>query len=79
MKDNEPYGPCDRVHRPPEGPNEDIGQCRCWRLTFEMRPEGETYGHHLPDCSLPLRHESYCRPGGDGHPPAPTIRGYWPT
>lgn len=69
-----PLGP----HRFPEGPNEDIGQCpECWAPTFEMRPENETYGDHLPDCSLPRRHESYCQPGGPGHPRAEIIRGYW--
>lgn len=72
------YGPCDRDHRYPEGPNEDVGVCECGRVTWELRPEGQTFGYHLPDCSLPLRHVSYCRPGGDGHPPAPLIRGYWP-
>lgn len=46
--------------------------------SWSMRPLGETYGTHLPDCSLPVRHESYCLPGGAGHPPAPRIRGYWP-
>lgn len=69
----------DGPHRGPEGPNEDIAQCpRCWRLSWCLRPEGETYGWHDPDCSLPARHESYCRPGGDGHPVAAKIRGYWP-
>lgn len=73
--DDCPHGP----HRGPEGPNEDLDQCTvCWSLSHCMRPEGETYGHHLPDCSLPVRHESHCRPGGSGHPPAPLIRGYWP-
>jgi hypothetical protein len=67
-----PYGP----HRGPQGPNEDLSVCRvCWSPSWEMRPEGQTFGHHLPDCSLPLRHESYCEPGGEGHPPAELIRG----
>lgn len=35
-------------------------------------------GTHLPDCSLPPRHESFCQPGGAGHPAAPQVRGYWP-
>lgn len=76
VKDGEcPLGP----HRPPQGPNEDIGVCgTCWSPTWRLRPEGETYGVHLPDCSLPVRHESYCQPGGSGHPPAAKIRGYWP-
>lgn len=68
-----PQGP----HRPPQGPNEDVAQCgRCLSLTFAMRPEGETFGHHLPDCSLPERHQGYCVGGGSGHPPAKKIRGY---
>lgn len=68
-----------RSHRWPEGPNEDVGVCpHCWMGTWEMRPDGETYGDHLPDCSLPRRHESHCVPGGQGHPRAATIRGYWP-
>lgn len=72
---------CTREHRLPQGPNEDITQCSesgCWLPTFMLRPEGETYGWHRSDCCLPVRHESYCRPGGQGHPPAPVIRGYWP-
>lgn len=69
----------DAPHRGPEGPNEDIHQCpTCLAPSHRMRPEGQTYGLHLPDCSLPERHPSYCQPGGDGHPPAPLIRGYWP-
>jgi hypothetical protein len=69
-----PEGP----HRAPEGPNEDLAQCpRCWSPTYAMRREGETYGEHLPDCSLPQRHESYCRPGGAGHPRSSTVRSYW--
>ena len=67
-----PEGP----HRGPEGPNEDLAQCpRCWGVSWELRPEGETFGHHLPDCSLPLRHSGCCEPGGAGHPPAELIRG----
>ena len=70
-----PYGP----HRRPQGPNEDVDQCQhCWSVSYVLRPDGETYGEHLPDCSLPRRHESYCQPGGEGHPRAATIRGYWP-
>lgn len=72
------YEPCSREHRGPEGPNEDIGMCECGRMTWELRPEGQTYGKHLADCSLPPRHQSYCKPGGEGHPEAPVIRGYWP-
>lgn len=66
-------------HRGPEGPNEDLSQCpTCWSPSHAMRPDGETYGVHLPDCSLPSRHASYCEPGGNGHPAAPKVRGYWP-
>lgn len=66
-------------HRFPEGPNEDVSVCpTCWSPTYELRPDGETYGDHLQDCSLPRRHQSYCQPGGAGHPRAATIRGYWP-
>lgn len=69
---------CPRPHRWPEGPNEDTGNCPlCGFLSWELRPEGQTYGYHDADCSLPLRHESYCEGGGDGHPPAALIRGYW--
>lgn len=75
LPDQCPDGP----HRRPEGPNEDVDQClQCGSLSWCLRPEGETYGEHLPDCSLPLRHESHCRPGGAGHPAATKIRGYWP-
>ncbi len=67
-----PNGP----HRGPQGPNEDLSVClTCWSPSWEMRPEGETFGHHLPNCSLPLRHESYCLPGGSGHPAGSHIRG----
>lgn len=66
-------------HRGPEGPNEDLSMCRtCGSPTYALLPDGETYGDHLPDCSLPRRHESYCQPGGAGHQAAPKIRGYWP-
>jgi hypothetical protein len=74
-KVHHPCGP----HRGPQGPNEDMSVCpTCWSPSYQLRPPGETYGRHLPDCSLPLRHESYCQPGGSGHPAAPVIRGYWP-
>lgn len=64
-------------HRAPEGPCEDIGQCNtCKRPTFAMRPPGECYGHHAPDCSLPERHERGCVGGGNGHP-TKVLRG-WP-
>lgn len=69
----------DRPHRPPEGPCEDISVCyKCGVPSYVMRPEGETYYVHDDDCCLPERHESYCQPGGTGHPIAPVIRGYWP-
>lgn len=70
-------GACpDGPHRGPQGPNEDLSQCStCWEPSYSMRPEGETYGTHLPDCSLPPRHESFCEPGGAGHPVAARIRG----
>jgi hypothetical protein len=69
----------DGPHRGPQGPNEDLGQCQtCKALSYRPRPTGETYGHHSPDCSLPEEHQSYCQPGGAGHSPAPTVRGYWP-
>lgn len=63
-------------HRGPQGPNEDLGVCwLCGTPSFTRRPEGETFGNHSDDCSLPIWHESYCQPGGNGHPPAPMIRG----
>lgn len=69
------FGP----HRGPQGPNEDFAVCMvCGSVSWLMRPDGETYGEHLDDCCLPRRHESYCKPGGSGHPSAPTIRGFWP-
>lgn len=70
----------DGPHRPPQGPNEEVSMCsRCWGLSWEMRPEGETYGEHLPDCAhKDPRHTGYCIPGGAGHPRAAVIRGYWP-
>lgn len=66
-------------HRPPEGPNEDVGQCPlCRSFMAVMRPWGETYGWHADDCALPIWHAGRCAPGGSGHPAAPTIRGFWP-
>jgi hypothetical protein len=74
-----PFAHCPIPHRWPEGPNEDTGPCAgCGSLSWELRPEGQTFGHHDADCALPARHESYCVGGGDGHPPAALIRGYWP-
>lgn len=70
-------GECpDGPHRGPEGPNEDLSQClRCLSPSWSMRPEGEEFGRHLVDCSLPRRHESVCKPGGSGHPDAEVSRG----
>lgn len=63
-------------HRGPQGPNEDIAVCDlCGSLTHSLRPEGETFGYHAVDCSLPERHGGYCVRGGNGHPPAKIIRG----
>lgn len=66
----------DGAHHGPEGPNEDVAQCiLCGGVTHWLRPEGETWGDHLADCSLELRHEGQCQPGGSGHPRAAVIRG----
>ena len=63
-------------HRGPQGPNEDIATCRlCNSFSFAMRPEGETFGNHLADCSLPIGHQSFCVGGGAGHPPSRLIKG----
>src|SRR4051812_20630762 len=72
--------PCDLDHLFPSGPNEDIGQCRCGAPIGVLRPEGETYGWHIADCSLPLRHRGYCVGGGSGHeiPTTEKIRGWFP-
>lgn len=70
-----PNGP----HRAPEGPNEDLGQCRrCLGISHSMRPDNEQIGLHADDCSLPRHHPSYCVGGGTGHAPVEIIRGYWP-
>ena len=71
-------GSCpDGPHRGPQGPNEDISQCvLCGSPSYIKRPINETYGRHLPDCALPLDHDSFCVGGGSGHPPAPIVRGY---
>lgn len=59
---------CTEDHPDLAGPNMDIGQCaRCWMPMGAMRPDGESYGWHLDDCSLPMRHAGYCEPGGSGH------------
>lgn len=69
---------CPRPHRFPEGPNEDLGCCpECGGISWELRPEGQTYGYHDTDCSLPNRHEGHCVGGGAGHPAAAKIRGYF--
>lgn len=63
-------------HRGPEGPNEDLGQCPiCWAPSYSRRPEGEEFMGHLPDCSLPRDHASYCVDGGKGHPAPRKRRG----
>ncbi len=63
-------------HRGPQGPNEDVGMCAaCGSPAFSKRPPNETFGDHADDCSLPIDHESYCQPGGAGHPAAEIIRG----
>lgn len=63
-------------HRGPQGPNEDLAQCPfCASPSYSMRPVGETFGDHLPDCSLPYWHESYCVGGGSGHPASRVVRG----
>lgn len=73
---------CERTpeqHRGPQGPNEGVFWCYKHNLPdHSMRPLDETFGEHLDDCSLPIDHESYCVPGGAGHPPATKIRGYFP-
>lgn len=69
--------PCpDGPHRGPQGPNEDLGQCsKCGSMGFSIRPAGEEFGGHVDDCSLPQDHQSYCQPGGAGHPPPRLMRG----
>lgn len=63
-------------HRGPQGPNEDLSQCpECAMPSWSLRPAGEEFGGHLPDCSLPQRHESYCVGGGVGHPDPLVRRG----
>lgn len=63
-----PAAECSQLHRGPQGPNEDLAQCSaCWCPTFALRPDGQSFGWHLDDCALPLRHEGYCQPGGPGH------------
>jgi hypothetical protein len=63
-------------HRGPQGPNEDIGQCGlCMSFSYRMRPAGESFGYHKDDCSLDVGHPGYCVGGGEGHTPAPKIRG----
>ena len=69
----------DGPHRGPEGPNEDLSQCsRCLSPSWAMRPDGEEFGGHIADCSLPRRHEGYCVGGGSGHPAPKVRRGFWP-
>ena len=69
----------DSPHRGPQGPNEDLAQCpTCLAPSWAMRPDGEVIGLHLDDCSLLNRHEGHCVGGGEGHPPADVVRGFWP-
>ena len=59
---------CDLEHPGLGGPNMDMGQCpKCWMPMGWMRPEGESFGWHADDCSLPVRHPGYCVGGGSGH------------
>jgi hypothetical protein len=64
-----PWSECDQEHGAgPAGPNEDLGQChKCWMPVGVLRPDGESFGWHRDDCSLPMRHRGYCQPGGAGH------------
>ena len=49
----------------PEGPNEDWGRCRhCHTRMGVLRPDGEMYGGHLANCSLPVEHKGFCVGGG---------------
>ena len=68
---------CQLTHRPPQGPNEDIGACSCGMPAFAPRPKNETIGWHADDCSLDIDHPGYCVGGGKGHkiPKGHTIRG----
>ena len=71
---------CTEDHPPIAGPNMDMGQCgQCWMPVGVMRPEGETFGWHVDDCALPLRHPGLCAHGGEGHaiPEGVRIRGYF--
>lgn len=62
------WSECPEPHRGPQGPNEDLGVCpTCWGPSWAVRPDGESFGWHISDCSLELRHESHCVGGGDGH------------
>ena len=46
---------CDEDHSGPQGVNEDIGSCpKCWGPVGVLRPDGESFGWHLDDCSLPI-------------------------
>lgn len=60
---------CPREHPEVAGPCMDVGVCPdCWMPIGVMRPQGETFGFHAEDCSLPERHYGYCVGGGTGHP-----------
>jgi len=66
----------DGPHRGPEGPCEDLGQCgKCLSPSWRLRPKGERFGDHIPDCSLPDPHPGFCMGGGWGHPPTEVMRG----
>lgn len=66
----------EKPHRGPQGPNEDLSQCRlCWSLSHAKRPVGEEWGGHTQDCSLPQSHSSFCQGGGRGHPLPQKMRG----
>lgn len=67
----------DHLHGFPQGPNEDMGGfcMKSGQGIRTMRPDGETFGDHLPDCLLSIKHPGYCEGGGKGHTSARTIRG----
>lgn len=63
-----PWSECTADHSGPAGPNEDIASCpTCWGPMGVLRPDGESFGWHIPDCSLEMRHRGYCIGGGTGH------------
>lgn len=55
-------------HGVPMGPNEDLGQCGiCHMPIAVLRPYGDSFGWHTPDCSLRMLHAGRCVGGGRGH------------